>query len=71
MENLIRFYLKDLISHGTPVHWFFQVVYPLFFSCELCFPRFTFTHAFVFITEKLIFPVHPFQFQLMWNRYKT
>ena len=23
------------------------------------------------ITEKLLFPVHPFQFQLLWNRYKN
>ena len=22
------------------------------------------------ITKKLLFPVHPFQFQLLWNRYK-
>ena len=29
--------MKDLISHGTPVHWFFQVVYPLFFHASYVF----------------------------------
>ena len=32
-----RFYLKDLISHGTPVHWFFKVVYPMFFHASYVF----------------------------------
>ena len=37
VENLSRFYLKDLISHGTPVHWFFKVVCPLFFHASYVF----------------------------------
>ena len=39
MENLNRFYLKDLISHGTPVHRFFKIVYLLFFSMRVMFSK--------------------------------
>ena len=29
--------MKDLICHGTPVHWFSKVVYPLFFPASYVF----------------------------------
>ena len=51
MENLKHVLFEDLISHRTLVHRFFKVA----FSWELC----TFTRAFL-ITNKILFPVHPF-----------
>ena len=78
--------VRDLISHGTPVYRFFKVVYPMFFKVvypmffKVVYSMFF--HAsyvvqevlllmFLFlITKKLLFPVHPFQFQQLWNRCK-
>ena len=71
VENLSKFYLKDLISHGTPVHWFFKVVCPLFFHASYVFQDVLLLVLLFLVTKKLLFPVHPFQFQLLWNRYKN
>ena len=38
--------MKDLISHETPVHWFFKAVYPLFFHASYVFQDVFFTHDF-------------------------
>ena len=39
--------MKDLISHGNPVHWFFKVVYPLFFM-QVMFSKMYFYSCFCF-----------------------
>ena len=70
-DKVIDTYLKDLLSQGTPVHWFFKVVYPMFFHASYVSQDVLLLMLLFLITKKLLFPVHPFQFQLLWNRYKT
>ena len=47
--------MKDLISHGTPVHWFFQVVYPLFFHASYVFQDLLLLVLLFLITKKTPF----------------
>ena len=47
--------MKDLISHGTPVHWFFQVVYPLFFHASYVFQDLLLLVVLFLITKKTPF----------------
>ena len=48
--------MKDLVSRGTPVHRFFKSCSSKVFSCELCFPMCTFSHAFVSHYQNTPFP---------------
>ena len=48
--------MKDLIFPGTPVHSFFKLVYPLFFSMRGMFSKMYFTRTFVSHYWKTHFP---------------
>ena len=50
---------------------FFKVVYSMFFHASYVVQEVLLLMFLFLITKKLLFPVHPFQLQQLWDRYKT